>query len=137
MDLIRLVIAGAVGGFLSIFTSWLITGHVFHRFQRLTPETWRPEGPKQYALSTLMQTLEGAAVGVFFYATGGISTAGPGGWLVRGFLFGGLGWLALVCPTILGSAIYVRLHRGVVAGLLLDSLLAVLFMSWGCAWAVS
>ena len=135
MSLTRLVIAGAVGGFLSIFTSWLITGNLFHKYQRLTPEIWRPEGPRQYALSSLLQTLEGAAIGVLFYATGGLSIVAAASWPLRGLLFGSLGWFALACPMLLGSAIYVKLHRGVVVGLLLDSLLAVLLMSWACAWA--
>jgi len=135
MSLTRLVIAGAVGGFLSIFTSRLITGNLFHRYQRLTPETWRPEGPKQYALSSLLQILEGAAVGALFFATGGLSVAPAASWPLRGLLFGSLAWLALACPVLLGSAIYVKLHRGVVVGLLLDSLLAVVLMSGACAWA--
>jgi hypothetical protein len=135
MSLTRLVIAGAVGGFLSIFTSWLITGNLFHGYQRLTPETWRPEGPKQYALSSLLQILEGAAVGALFFATGGLSSAPAATWLLRGLLFGSLAWLALACPVLLGSAIYVKLHSGVVVGLLLDSLFAVVLMSCACAWA--
>jgi hypothetical protein len=45
MPIIRAVVAGAVAGMVSIFTSWLITGVLFHRYQRLTPATWRPEGP--------------------------------------------------------------------------------------------
>jgi hypothetical protein len=135
MSLMRLVIAGAVGGFLSIFTSWLITGNLFHRYQRLTPETWRPEGPKQYGLSSVLQILQGAALGVLFFATGGMSALPGAAWPLRGLVFGALAWLALACPVILGTAIYVKLHRGVVVGLLLDSVVAVQLMSWAAAWA--
>jgi hypothetical protein len=137
MSLLRVVIAGAVGGFISIFTSWLITGTVFHRFQRLTPETWRAEGPKQYALSSLLQVLAGAAIGLLFFATGGLSHVALTSWLQSGLLFGGLAWLAVACPTHAISAVYVKLHRGVVAGLLVDSLVGLLVVGCACAWAAS
>jgi hypothetical protein len=131
------VIAGAVGGVLSIFTSWLITGYLFHQYQRLTPETWRPEGPKQYARSSVVQVLAGAVVGLLFFATGGLSHLAARGWLATGVLFGFLAWLALACPVVVTSAVYIRLHRGVVVGLLLDSLVGVLLVSMICAWAAS
>ncbi len=135
MSLTRVVIAGAAGGLVSIFTSWLITGTLLHKYQRLTPETWRPEGPKQYALSSVVQLLQGAAVGALFFAAGGLSVMAGASWLLRGLIFGSLAWLALACPVLLGSALYVKLHSGVVVGLLLDTLLATLLMSWASAWA--
>ncbi|HVP40198.1 MAG TPA: hypothetical protein VMS93_13555 [Candidatus Saccharimonadales bacterium] len=135
MSLARVVVAGAVGGFLSILTSWLITGTLFHRFQRRTPETWRPEGPRQYALSSLIQVLAGAAVGVLFFATGGVARLGVTSWLPAGLLFGSLAWLALACPAHAINAVYVKLHRGVVVGLLLDSWVGLVLVSCACAWA--
>ncbi len=135
MLLIRVVGAGAIGGFLSILTSWLITGYLFHRFQRLTPETWRPEGAKQYGLSSVIQVLGGAAIGLLFFATGGLSHLGVAGWLPNGLLFGALAWLALACSVQATNAVYINLHRGVVVGLFLDSLVGVLLASCACAWA--
>jgi hypothetical protein len=137
MSLLRVVTAGAVGGVISIFSSWLITGYLFHDYQRLTPETWRPEGPKQYALSSLVQVLGGAAIGLLFFATGRLSHPAARGWLGTGLIFGLLAWVALVCPVVATSAVYVRLHRGFVAGWLLDSLITVLIVSSACAWAAS
>ncbi len=137
MSLMRIVMASASGGVLSIFTSWLITAYLFHGYQRLTPETWRPEGPRQYALSSVVQVLGGAAVGLLFFATGGLSHLAVSGWLGTGVVFGLLAWLALVCPVAVTNAVYVRLHRGVVVGLLLDSLVGVLLVSSACAWAAS
>src|ERR1019366_7338447 len=97
----RIVTAGAAGGVISIFTSWFLTGYLFHAFQRLTPETWRAEGPKQYALSSITQVFAGAALGVLYFATGGVSHLGTGGWLVSGVAFGLVAWTALACPVIL------------------------------------
>ena len=135
MSLTRMLIAGAVGGFLSILSSWAITGNLFHRYQRLTPETWRPEGPKQYAASSVVQVLAGMAVGLLFFATGGVSHLAVQGWLASGVLFGFLAWLALASPVLVTNAIYIRLHRGVVTGLLLDSLVGLLLIACACAWA--
>lgn len=137
MSLTRVVFAGAVGGVLSIFSSWLVTGYLFHQYQRLTPETWRPEGPRQYALSSVVQVLAGMAVGLLFFATGGLSHFAARGWLASGVSFGLVAWVALACPVLVTNAIYVRLHRGVVVGLLLDSLVGVLLVASACAWAVS
>ena len=137
MSLTRVVLAGAAGGAVSILTSWLITGYLFHRFQRLTPDTWRPEGPKQYALSSGIQILAGAALGLLFFGTGGVSHLAARGWLASAVVFGVLAWVALACPVLLTSAVYIRLHRGVVMGLLLDSLVGVLLVSSACAWAAS
>jgi len=135
MSLVRIVIAGAVGGFVSIFTSWAITGALFHRFQRLTPETWRPEGPKQYTLSSAVQILAGAAVGLLYFATGGATRFGATSWLTGVLLFGSLVWLATACPLHLVNAVYVKIHRGVVAGILLDSLVGLLIVGCACARA--
>ena len=134
MTLERLVFAGAVGGCVTIFSSWLIIGHLFHRYQSLTPGTWRPEGPRQYAWSSVLQVFAGAAVGSLFFVTGG----GAGleqGWAVRGIVFGGLAWLAVACPIHLTTALYVRLHIGHVVGALLDSLAGLMIVSCACAFA--
>lgn len=135
MSLARLLLAGAVGGFMGIFTSWLIIGSLFHRYQRLTPETWRPEGPVQYAWSSLVLVLGGAAVGLLYFLAGGLTNVGQVGWVARGLLFGGVVWLAVACPIHVITAIYVRLHRGHVAGALLDSLVGLLLVGCACAFA--
>lgn len=137
MSLMRMLVAGAVGGVASIFTSWLITGTLFHRYQRLTPDTWRPEGPREYGLSSLVQVAAGIAVGLLYYVTGGPTHLEPQAWLARGVLFGAVVWLAAACPIHAMSAIFVRLHRGVVVGLLLDSLAALCLVGLACAWAAT
>jgi len=136
MSLVRLLLAGAVGGFVSIFTGWLIIGNLFHRYQRLTPETWRPEGPKQYAMSSIVQVLAGAAVGLLFFVTGGAPSLAQVGWLTRGLVFGSAVWLAVACPIHLVTAIYVKLHKGHVVGALLDSLVGLAITGCACAFTV-
>jgi hypothetical protein len=40
------LIPGLIAGVISIFGSWFWMAVVFHRFQRETPGTWWPEGPR-------------------------------------------------------------------------------------------
>ena len=41
------IVPGLIAGVVSLFTSWFWMGLVFHRYQRATPETWGPEGPRK------------------------------------------------------------------------------------------
>ena len=53
---------GLIAGVVSIFMSWLWMGVIFHRFQKGTPGTWRPEGPRSYIGASLVHLL--AAIGI-------------------------------------------------------------------------
>ena len=113
-------VPGLIAGVISVFTSWLWTGVIFHRYQRETPETWRPEGPRSYILASLLHIL--AAIGIACLFTlvvrfkVGIFAVGSQGSLSFAICI----WGALALPILLESAIFVRLHRLVVVGLLLD-----------------
>src|SRR5438094_10391637 len=60
------IVPGLIAGVVSIFTSWFWMGLVFHRYQRATPETWRPEGPRNYALSGLIRVLSAVAISIIY-----------------------------------------------------------------------
>lgn len=130
----RFIAFGALGGLFAVFTSWLITGVLFHRFQALTPETWRPEGPREYTISSILQVFSGAAIGLLFWHTGGLHI-GRVGWLETGFIYGILLWLALALPIVLSMALFIRLHRGMVVGILLQWLVSAQLATLACAWA--
>src|SRR2546428_3618121 len=52
MNTLRMtLVPGAIAGVISIFISWLWMGVIFHRFQRRTPNSWRPETNLSYLLS--------------------------------------------------------------------------------------
>ena len=135
ITLSKLLLAGIGAGVISIFTSWLITGVLFHRFQRTTPATWREEGPLQYALSSVLAVVGGIGMALLFAATGGVSSIWASSWAARGVLFGFLVWVATALPMLLTTATFVNLHRGVVTGLLLDALAALVLIGFACAWA--
>jgi len=137
MVITRAAFGGLAGGFVSIFTSWLIVGVLFHRFQRATPATWRSEGPKQYALASALNVFTGLALGVLLGATGGVSAVAESSWLVQGLVFGGLCWVSLPLPMQLTGALFVNFHRGFVLGSILDSLVTCLLCGLGAAWATA
>jgi hypothetical protein len=127
-------IPGLVAGVISVFTSWLWMGVIFHRFQRETPETWRPEGSRSYIAASLLHILTAIGIACLFTLLlrfkVGIFAIGFQG----SFYFAICIWGALALPILLESAIFVRLHRLVVLGQLLDwlttSVLACTIIWW-------
>lgn len=128
------LVPGLIAGVLSIFTSWLWMGSIFHRFQKLTPQTWRRETAQSHAFSSALHIL--AAIGIALLFTivasdqSSFFSAGIGG----GLQFALACWGVFALPIVLGAAIYINLHPLVVVGQLLDwlstSLLATVITAW-------
>jgi len=132
----RLLVAALAGGIVSVFTSWLVVGVIFHRFQARTPATWRPhEGGAQYAMSSGLTIVAALVIATTFSLTGALAL-GHGSWIVAGVAFGTLVWAALALPIILDIALYVNLHRGFVVGLLLNWLVVCLICATAAAAAM-
>ena len=134
MNVTSALLGGVVGGVVSIFTGYLFMGALFHRFQAQTPSTWRPEGTKQYALSSAFIVLGGVGLGLLFALTGGLTAVHDSSWWLQGIAFGSLCWAALPLPSLLSMALFVNFHRGFVLGALLDSLVACVVTSVAVAW---
>jgi hypothetical protein len=130
------IVPGAIAGVLSIFTSWLWMGVIFHRFQRRTPNTWRPEGNANYALSAAIHFLACIAIATFFLLVarthGGVFAGGIHG----AFHFAALIWMTIAAPLAINAAVFINLHPWVVVGQILDwlttSILACTLAAW---WA--
>ena len=109
-----LVIAAA-----DIFIQWLFTGFLFHKYQSLTPSTWRKESNRSYAASMLLSLFFAFMITVVFYfwksRSGGI-------YLIDSIKFGLLCWLTFSVTTEIGRAIYVNFSRMFVLGQCLSSL---------------
>jgi hypothetical protein len=129
----RILLAGLISGVIGVFTSWLITGMLFHPFQAKTPQTWRPsEGSRQYEGASALTILAALIISAFFAATGGLhGVTGP---VTNGVYFGFLCWAALALPMTLSSALFINLNRGFVAGLLLDWLVLSLLAGGVAGW---
>ncbi len=80
---------GAISGLiLSMTSSYLITGRLFHRYQKMTAATWRPESWRQHMFAVILQTIAGAGLGWAFLAAGAPAAGfalfelGMGFWMV-------------------------------------------------------
>jgi hypothetical protein len=128
------LIPGLIAGVLSIFTSWLWMGSIFHRYQKLTPQTWRPESGRSHALSSAVHILAALGIALLFTIVAGDQrspfAAGMGGSVQFAFSC----WCVFALPIILGAAIYINLHPLVVVGQLLDWLSVSVLATGITAW---
>jgi hypothetical protein len=130
----QVLVPGLIAGVLSVFTSWLWMGSVFHRFQKVTPQTWRPETGLSHAVSSGLHILAAVGIAVLFTIVardqGSVFAADVTG----GIRFALACWCVFALPIVLGAAIYINLHPLVVLGQLLDwlstSLLATAITAW-------
>jgi hypothetical protein len=105
---------GAISGLiLSATASYLITGRLFHPYQKKTAATWRPESWRQHVLAMLLQGMAGAGIG-WAFAISGAPTFG-----LALFELGLAIWIVLVACNLI-QALYVNLHPGFVVGIVLD-----------------
>jgi hypothetical protein len=120
------LVPGFIAGVLSIFTSWLWMGSIFHRFQKLTPQTWRRETARSYVLSSALHILAVAGIALLFTIIARDQSpyfpSGIGGAIRFAFAC----WCVFALPILLGAAIYINLHPLVVLGQLLDWLCTLL-----------
>ncbi len=127
------LVPGAIAGLVSIFTSWLWMGVVFHRFQMRTPNTWRPENNRSYALSSAIHFAACIAIATLFLLvarTGGVFAGGLQGAL----RFAAVIWMAVAAPLAIEAAVFVNLHPWVVVGQVVDWLTTCALACAIAAW---
>jgi hypothetical protein len=128
------LVPGAIAGVISIFTSWLWMGVIFHRFQKQTPQTWRAEGNASYAMSAAIHFAACIAIATVFLFVALM----PGNLFANGIhgalRFAALLWMAVAAPFAIEAAIFINLHPWVVVGQVLDwlttSVLACTLAAW-------
>jgi hypothetical protein len=109
-------------GFASSLIEGLIIGFLFHKYQALTPQTWRPESNRSYLYSTLLSFLFGALFTLFYFK------------IVANYVLEHNLWsqikLGLICFACfsfvsgINNSIYVNYDKKFVAGLLIASCLS-------------
>src|SRR5438105_11977771 len=104
------LVPGLIAGIISILTSWLWMGVIFHRYQRVSPEIWRPEGPRNYALSSIVRVLSAIAIAVLYLFVARFHVPWFSDGIVGAFRFAAAVWMALAAPVAIESAIYIRVH---------------------------
>ena len=114
------IVPGLIAGVVSLFTSWFWMGLVFHRYQRATPETWGPEGPRNYALSSLVRVFSAIAISFLYVLVVRFHVDFFADGIMGALRFAAVIWFALAAPVAIEAAIYVRMHSMVVVGQVLD-----------------
>lgn len=127
------LVPGALAGVIAIFTSWFWMGFVFHRYQRLTPNTWRPENNRSYTLSSVITILTCIAIATLFLLVTRMGGVFAGG-LTGALRFAAVAWMALTAPFIVNAAVFINLHPwfvvGQVVNALTNSVLACAITAW-------
>src|SRR5262249_11157507 len=95
----------------AIIVSILMQAILFHKFQKLTPNTWRQENRGKYAIAMVARLILGIGFTMLYIYTG-MGRAVRTEWLMVGLKFGGLGWLGVALPQTMSMATFVNFHRG-------------------------
>jgi hypothetical protein len=134
MKTLQLALApGAVAGIIAIFTSWFWIGFVFHRYQRLTPNTWRPENSRSYGLSSAITFLSCIAIATVFLLVARMGGVFAGG-LPGALRFAAIAWMAWSAPLIVNAAVFINLHPWFVVGQVVNALTTSVLASAITAW---
>ncbi len=122
MKTLQLALApGLVAGIIAVFTSWFWMGFVFHRYQRLTPNTWRPENNRSYLLASTVTILACIAIATVFLLVARMGGVFAGG-LPGALRFAAVAWMALAAPFMVNAAIFINLHPWLVVGQVVNAL---------------
>jgi|SRR5882757_3010250 len=109
-------------GFANTFIEWLFIGFLFHKFQALTPQTWRPEKYSSYTYSTLLSFLFGALFTFFYLKIGSHYVLPHNLWSHLK-----LGLICFACfsfVSAINNAIYINYDKKFVIGILIASCLS-------------
>jgi hypothetical protein len=122
MSVSHFVLSAVCIGFANTCIEWFAIGFVFHKFQAVTPQTWRAESNRSYMYSTLLSFLFGALFTFFYLKIG--SHYVPGGNVWSNIK---LGIICFACFSLIleiGNAIYINYDSKFVAGKLIASCLS-------------
>lgn len=122
MTTIHFILSAVCIGIATTTIEWFIIGFLFHRYQALTPQTWRPESYTSYTYSTLLSLVFGVLFTVFYLKIGSHYVL-PANVISNCKL----GLICFACFSLiseLGSAIYVNYDKMFVAGKLIASALS-------------
>jgi hypothetical protein len=114
-------------GFASTFIEWFFIGFLFHKYQALTPQTWRPESSKSYMYSTLLSLLFGALFTLFYWKVGQHYVLREG--VLSHIKLGVICFACFSFVSGINSSIYVNYDKKFTAGLLIASCLSYIAAS--------
>ncbi len=121
MPILKLLATGAIAGVGANVTGYLITGFLFHRYQAMTPKTWRATESWTHYLYAVAVRVSACIGIVVLYAACGKGTFVSGLTpILRGAGFGSLLGAVTILPALLELALFVNWDRRFVVGLVLD-----------------
>jgi hypothetical protein len=122
LSVFHFILSSVCIGIANTVIEWFFIGFLFHKYQALTPQTWRPEKSASYAYSTMLSLLFGL-IFTFFYLKIGSK-----------YVLSGNIWssckLGLICfagftfISELGNAIYINYDKKFLAGKLIATCLS-------------
>ena len=122
MSVTHFILSAISIGVASVIIEWFFIGFLFHKYQALTPQTWRPESSRSYLYSTLLSFLFGALFTLFYFKVGAHYVLEHNIWShIK------LGLICFACFSFvsgINNAVYVNYDRRFVAGLLTASCLS-------------
>lgn len=130
-------VAGAFSSLAAFLIGWVFTGILFGKFQQHTPGTWR-DRTKIRALGAFAvnDLLFGFAFAGFFHLAGGIGRFNIDNWVGQGLTFGFGCFAAVALPMCLSMLVLMRVHQGVIYGMLLDWLASSVAAGLICAYVL-
>jgi hypothetical protein len=117
MSVIHFILSAVCIGITKTAIEWLFIGFLFHKYQALTPQTWRPENYTSYTYSSLLSVLFGILF-TFFYLKIGFRYVLPGNiWSECKLGLICFGVFSLIAE--LDDSIYINYDRKLLAGKLI------------------
>ncbi|HXB43052.1 MAG TPA: hypothetical protein VNV85_03310 [Puia sp.] len=102
------------------FIQWFFIGFLFHKYQSLTPATWRKENINSYVMSMIVSLFFAFMFSTIFYLW---KTKYGDMHFYDAITFGIFCWLTFSLTIDIGNAIYVNYSRMFVVGKSLSSLI--------------
>jgi hypothetical protein len=122
MSVIHFILSAVCIGIANTAIEWLFIGFLFHKFQALTPQTWRTENYSSYTYSTLLSLLFGILF-TFFYLKIGFRYVLPGN-IWSACKLGLICFAGFTFISELGNSIYINYDRKFLAGKLIATCLS-------------
>jgi hypothetical protein len=122
MSVMHFILSAICIGIANTCIEWFFIGFLFHKFQALTPQTWRPENYMSYTYSTLLSFLFGTLFTLFFLKIGAK-------YVIPGNIWSACK-LGLICfasfnlISELGNSIFINYAKKFLAGKLIASCLS-------------
>ncbi len=102
------------------FIQWFFIGFLFHKYQALTPATWRKETSRSYLASMFISVFFSFMFVLLFSLWKENCDASIN--ILGGIMFGIIFWLTFSVTAELGNAVYINYSRMFVLGKCLSSL---------------